>query len=149
MWRDAVQLSAETTREKLRLWRELQSSAMEVWTAPMARWMELQKEAATCYEKAVRDGMDTLERAVRTLVPEGTRSPDGRGGRPLELLRSQWRELRGKIRQQWGQLTDEELDQIQGNPDALIRKLQERYGRSRAEVEQDLDRWLEQQRAAA
>lgn len=149
MWRDAAQLSTERTRENLRLWWELQSSAMELWTAPIAGWVEVQKEAATWYEKAVRDGIDSLQRAVGAIVQDGARSPAGRGGRPLEALRSQWRELRGKIRQQWGQLTDEELDQIQGNPDALIRKLQERYGRSRAEVEQDLDRWLEQQRAAA
>jgi len=88
MWRDAVQLSTETTRENLRLWWELQSSAMELWTAPIAGWVEVQKEAATWYEKAVRDGMDSLQRAVGAIVQNGARSPAGHGGRSLEQPRA-------------------------------------------------------------
>jgi len=37
-------------------------------------------------------------------------------------------QLKGKVREQWGQLTDAEIDQIQGNAAMLIGKLQERYG---------------------
>lgn len=62
-----------------------------------------------------------------------------------DTLKGQWTQLKGKILEQWGKLTDDELDQIQGNTEMLIGKLQERYGRSREEAEKELDRWLEQQ----
>lgn len=62
-----------------------------------------------------------------------------------DTLKGQWTQLKGKVREQWGKLTDDELDQIQGNTEMLLGKLQERYGRSREEAEKELDRWLEQQ----
>jgi uncharacterized protein YjbJ (UPF0337 family) len=61
-----------------------------------------------------------------------------------DILKGQWMQLKGKIRQQWGNLTDDELDQIQGDREILIGKLQQRYGRSREQVEQEVDRWLQQ-----
>jgi uncharacterized protein YjbJ (UPF0337 family) len=62
-----------------------------------------------------------------------------------DTLKGQWMQLKGKVREQWGRLTDDEVDQIQGNAEMLIGKVQERYGRSREQAEQDFDRWLEQQ----
>jgi len=59
-----------------------------------------------------------------------------------DTLKGQWTQLKGKIREQWGRLTDDEIDQIQGNAEMLIGKLQERYGRTREQAEQDLDRWM-------
>jgi uncharacterized protein YjbJ (UPF0337 family) len=56
-----------------------------------------------------------------------------------------WKQLRGRLRQQWGRLTDDEVDQIAGSRDVMIGKLQERYGRSREEAERELDRWLEEE----
>jgi uncharacterized protein YjbJ (UPF0337 family) len=63
-----------------------------------------------------------------------------------DVLQGQWTQLKGKVREQWGKLTDDDFEQIQGNAEKLIGKLQERYGRNREQAEQDLDRWLEQQR---
>jgi uncharacterized protein YjbJ (UPF0337 family) len=147
LWRDVLQLSTEATRENLRLLWEIQSSAVQMWTAPVTGWVQVQKEATTWSEKALRDGMDSIQRAVGAMAENGGHGR--RPSRPLEALRSQWPQLRGRIRQQWGQLTDEELDQIQGNPEALIHKLQEHTGRNRADVEQELDRWIEQQQRHA
>jgi uncharacterized protein YjbJ (UPF0337 family) len=59
-----------------------------------------------------------------------------------DILKGQWTQLKGKIREQWGKLTDDEIEQMQGNSEQLIGKLQERYGRTREQAEQDLDRWL-------
>lgn len=59
-----------------------------------------------------------------------------------DTLKGQWMQLKGKIREQWGRLTDDEIDQIQGNAEMLIGKLQERYGRTREQAEQELDRWM-------
>jgi uncharacterized protein YjbJ (UPF0337 family) len=62
-----------------------------------------------------------------------------------DTLKGQWMQLKGKVRQQWGNLTDDDLDRIQGNAEMLIGRLQERYGRSREQAEQELDRWLQAQ----
>ena len=40
-------------------------------------------------------------------------------------------QLKGKIRQEWGKLTDDDIDRIQGDYEMFIGRLQERYGRSR------------------
>jgi uncharacterized protein YjbJ (UPF0337 family) len=50
-----------------------------------------------------------------------------------------WRQLRGAIKTRWGQLTDDELDQIQGEYDILVGKIQEKYGVAREVVERELD----------
>jgi uncharacterized protein YjbJ (UPF0337 family) len=62
-----------------------------------------------------------------------------------DTLKGQWMQLKGKVRQQWGNLTDDDIDRIQGNAEMLIGRLQERYGRSREQAEQELDRWLQAQ----
>ena len=66
-----------------------------------------------------------------------------------DTLKGQWTQLKGKARKQWGKLTDDELDQMQGNAEILIGKIQERYGRSREEAEREFDRWYEQHNRAA
>ena len=66
-----------------------------------------------------------------------------------DTLKGQWMQLKGKVREQWGQLTDDEVDQVQGNAEMLIGRIQERYGRSREEAEGEVDRWLDQQGRAA
>jgi len=59
-----------------------------------------------------------------------------------DTLKGQWMQLKGKVRQQWGELTDDEVDQMQGNAEILIGKIQERYGYERAKAEQEVERWL-------
>jgi uncharacterized protein YjbJ (UPF0337 family) len=66
-----------------------------------------------------------------------------------DTLKGQWMQLKGKVRQQWGHLTDDEIDQVQGNAEMLIGRIQERYGRSREEAEREVDRWLDDQGRAA
>jgi uncharacterized protein YjbJ (UPF0337 family) len=50
-----------------------------------------------------------------------------------------WKLFKGKLRERWGDLTDDELDRLQGQRDQLIGRLQERSGRERAEIERDID----------
>ncbi len=63
-----------------------------------------------------------------------------------DTLKGQWMQLKGRIRQQWGNLTDDDVDRMQGTAEELIGKIQERYGRTREQAEQELDRWLASQR---
>jgi uncharacterized protein YjbJ (UPF0337 family) len=66
-----------------------------------------------------------------------------------DTLEGQWMQLKGKVRQQWGRLTDDEIDRMQGNAEMLIGRIQERYGQSREEAEREVDRWLDEQGRAA
>ena len=55
------------------------------------------------------------------------------------VLRGKWTQLKGEAKVQWGKLTGDDLDQIEGDAEKLVGKLQERYGyeqeRARAEVD--------------
>lgn len=58
-------------------------------------------------------------------------------------MKGQWNELKGKAKEQWGDLTDDDLDRIEGRRDQLIGTLQQRYGKKRDEVEREVETWEE------
>jgi len=62
-----------------------------------------------------------------------------------DILEGKWRQIRGHVKTQWGKLTDDELDEIEGNVDLLVGKIQEKYGQTRAEIERDLDMLLSEE----
>ena len=66
-----------------------------------------------------------------------------------DILKGRWNQLKGHLRKQWGRLTDDDIDQIQGQRDILLGKLQEYYGKDREQNERELDRWLEGYREGA
>jgi uncharacterized protein YjbJ (UPF0337 family) len=53
-----------------------------------------------------------------------------------------WKEMKGKIRQKWGKLTDDDLDVVAGKREELIGRLQERYGWAREEAEKKADAFV-------
>jgi len=59
-----------------------------------------------------------------------------------DMLKGQWKQIRGHIRDKWGKLTDDELDQIQGRKDVLIGKLQEKYGYTHERAQQEVDQFM-------
>jgi uncharacterized protein YjbJ (UPF0337 family) len=59
------------------------------------------------------------------------------------ILEGKWMQLRGAIREKWGELTDDELDQIAGKRDKLAGVLQERYGFTELEAEREIDDFLD------
>lgn len=60
-----------------------------------------------------------------------------------DVLEGKWKQLRGKVREEWGELTDDELDQIAGRRDQLIGKIQEKYGYTRDEAERQVEEFLD------
>jgi uncharacterized protein YjbJ (UPF0337 family) len=58
-------------------------------------------------------------------------------------IEGSWSELKGKAKQQWGNLTDNELTQIGGKKDELIGRIQARYGYSKDKAKQEVESWLE------
>ena len=53
-----------------------------------------------------------------------------------------WKELKGKVQQQWGKLTDDDVDKIDGRREELVGKIQKAYGKSRDEAEKEVDRYF-------
>ena len=60
-----------------------------------------------------------------------------------DWLEGNWKQARGKVRERWGKLTDDELDVIGGRRDQLIGRIQELYGNTRDEVAREIDEMFE------
>ena len=60
-----------------------------------------------------------------------------------------WKQMKGKIKEKWGNLTDDDLTAINGKRDQLEGKIQERYGIAKDQVRKDVDDWYETRRGNA
>jgi len=58
-----------------------------------------------------------------------------------QTLKGEWNQLKGSVKQKWADLTDDDLTHIEGSRDKLVGRLQERSGRTKEEVERDVDDW--------
>jgi len=58
----------------------------------------------------------------------------------------QWKQFKGKVKEQWGKLTDDDLQMVEGKQDQLIGRLQERYGIAREEAERQIRDFQKQNR---
>lgn len=58
-------------------------------------------------------------------------------------MKGNWRQLKGRAREAWGRLTDDDLDQIAGRRQVLIGRIQERYGKDISTAEDEVDSWLD------
>ena len=56
-----------------------------------------------------------------------------------DQIEGNWKQFKGKVKEKWGQLTDDELDQAAGRRDQVIGILQKRYGYERDRAERELD----------
>ncbi len=52
-----------------------------------------------------------------------------------DIFEGQWEEIKGKMKQAWGKLTDDDFDQIKGNQQEIFGKLQKHYGYTKEETE--------------
>ncbi|HET6469048.1 MAG TPA: CsbD family protein [Geminicoccaceae bacterium] len=58
-----------------------------------------------------------------------------------EQVKGNWNQMQGRIKQKWGDLTDDDLTRIEGRRDELIGRLQERYGIAKEEAERQVGAW--------
>ena len=66
-----------------------------------------------------------------------------------DQLKGQWTQFKGELKQQWGKFTDSDLQQIEGNYDKFVGKVQELYGDKKDELMKWADRWHEKPAPAA
>jgi uncharacterized protein YjbJ (UPF0337 family) len=60
-------------------------------------------------------------------------------------IEGNWKQFKGKIKEQWGHLTDDDLDKIAGKREQLEGKIQERAGITKDAARKDVDDWLNRQ----
>jgi len=58
-----------------------------------------------------------------------------------DAIQGKWKEMKGKAREKWGELTDDDLAVVEGNKDQLVGLIQERYGKAREEAEKEVEEW--------
>lgn len=58
-----------------------------------------------------------------------------------DIIKGNWKQLTGSVKEQWGKLTDDDLTVIEGKRDQLIGRIQERYGVERDEAARQVDSW--------
>jgi len=58
-----------------------------------------------------------------------------------DRIEGNWKQIRGKVKEQWGTLTDADLEVIAGRRDQLLGKIQERYGIVKDDAEKLLSEW--------
>lgn len=58
-----------------------------------------------------------------------------------DQFEGQWKQLKGKVKQRWGKLTDDDLTTLSGKKDELVGRIQQRYGITREQAEKEADEW--------
>lgn len=58
-----------------------------------------------------------------------------------DIIKGNWKEIKGKAKQQWAKLTDDDLQLIDGKREELIGKIQKQYGYEREQAEEEVKKW--------
>lgn len=59
-----------------------------------------------------------------------------------DQIEGKWKELKGSAKEKWGDLTDDDLTEANGNREALEGKIQARYGKTKDEARKEVDDWM-------
>jgi uncharacterized protein YjbJ (UPF0337 family) len=59
-----------------------------------------------------------------------------------DQLEGKWKQVKGEVREKWGQLTDDDIHVISGRRDQLIGRIQERYGIAKEAATREVDTFL-------
>ncbi len=58
-----------------------------------------------------------------------------------DQIAGNWKQLKGKVKEQWGKLTDDDITVIEGKRDQLVGRVQERYGIAKEKAEEQVKAW--------
>lgn len=105
-------------------------------------------ELSTARESIWTEMKGGLEMALKVLHYAYERAasqvgPEEQGGTAVagSSIEANWMQLKGKVKQRWGELTDDDVEVIEGKRDRLIGKIQEKYGISREEAEEQVEKF--------
>lgn len=60
-----------------------------------------------------------------------------------DILEGKWKQFKGHAQSKWGQLTNDDLDEAEGNREVLEGKIQERYGKSKEEARREVNEFFD------
>jgi uncharacterized protein YjbJ (UPF0337 family) len=60
-----------------------------------------------------------------------------------DILQGKWKQVKGQVKQKWGELTDDDLDRVEGHYEELVGVVQEKYGRTRADAEKEVQEFVD------
>jgi uncharacterized protein YjbJ (UPF0337 family) len=63
-----------------------------------------------------------------------------------DIIKGNWKQMKGQVKQQWGKMTDDDLTRIEGDRDILVGTVQERYGVAKDDAERQVRDWEARQR---
>jgi uncharacterized protein YjbJ (UPF0337 family) len=74
----------------------------------------------------------------------GHTKSESSGGQVMnwDRIEGKWKQYRGQVKENWGKLTDDDLDIIDGQRQQLVGRIQERYGIAKEEAEEEVDEFL-------
>ncbi|MFT4195339.1 CsbD family protein [Ottowia sp.] len=58
-----------------------------------------------------------------------------------DTISGNWKQFKGKVKEAWGKLTEDDLDVIDGRREQMVGKMQERYGVAKDEAEKQIKDW--------
>lgn len=59
-----------------------------------------------------------------------------------DRIEGTWKEYKGKARETWGDLTDDEFDRVAGKRDQMVGLVQQKYGKAKDDAEREVDSWF-------
>jgi uncharacterized protein YjbJ (UPF0337 family) len=65
-----------------------------------------------------------------------------------DIVEGKWKEMRGQVKEWWGKLTDDDLDQAAGNAEQIVGLLQQKYGYTRQRAEEEFNRRIKEVKEA-
>lgn len=71
---------------------------------------------------------------------DNTRNDINTGGL-WDRVSGNWKQFSGEVKRQWGQLTDDDMLELEGDRDKLVGKLQDRYGYAKDQANREIDNW--------
>jgi len=59
-----------------------------------------------------------------------------------DILKGNWHQLKGSVRERWGKLTDDDVDRVSGSIEQLVGRIQERYGYEKERAQREAEEFL-------
>ena len=59
-----------------------------------------------------------------------------------DILEGKWKQLKGSVQAKWGEITDDEFEQVKGNRERLVGLVQQKYGKEKDDVWKEVDDYL-------
>ncbi len=60
-----------------------------------------------------------------------------------DIIKGKWKEMKGKVKQQWGKFTDDDITEMQGSYDELSGKIQKKYGYQKDQAEKEINDFID------